>query len=173
MYLAVKPACCSIALNGHFIYYVRGVMRKFSRVSAGRDVVEDARSVLLKDTNLKRIYFAHAQPDYGTEEEASQLNLIAKTFGAVDIVNPADVREHGIRDMQFYLDIVKACDILVFTRFHGFVLGGVGLEIEFAIEANKEVYEISGKHIMRVIEVPEYLGHDDTVALFVKLGLRK
>lgn len=91
----------------------------------------------------------------------------------MDIVNPADVREHKIRDMQFYLDIVRECDALVFTRFHGFVLGGVGLEVEFAIESGKEVYEISGKHLIRVMNTPEYLGHDETVALFVKLGLRK
>ncbi len=138
-----------------------------------QDVVNEARSILLKDTKLKRIYFAHAQPDYGTEEESYQLSLIARKFGTVDIVNPADVKEHGIRDMQFYLDIVKECDLLVFTRFHGFVLGGVGLEVEFAIEAGKEVYEISGGDITRVTSAPKYLGHEETVALFVKLGLRK
>jgi hypothetical protein len=148
-------------------------MREFSKIPAAKDVVKEARSVLLKDTGLKRVYFAHAQPDYGTKEEAHQLDLIEKAFGAVDIVNPADVREHKIRDMQFYLDIVRECDALVFTRFHGFVLGGVGLEVEFAIESGKEVYEISGKHLIRVMNAPEYLGHDETVALFVKLGLRK
>ena len=75
--------------------------------------------------------------------------------------------------MGFYLDIVKSCDALVYTRLKGKILGGVGLEVEFAIQSGKKVYELDEGRFTRIHDVPHYLDHDETVALLKEVGFRK
>lgn len=147
--------------------------RTFERVPTDPKAVELAKDRLLSGTLEKKIYFAHAQPIYGTEEESRHLSFIRNHFKDASIINPADISEFRIRDMQFYLDIVKECDALVYARFHGAILGGVGLEADYAMDLGREVYEIANGKLERIHVLPEYYDREQTVNLFRQLGLRK
>ncbi len=148
-------------------------MTNLIKFPTDNNVIREARRRLLSDSPAPRLYFAHPQPVYGTEEEKLQLAAITNHFKDYSTINPAKIADLKIRSMQFYLDIVNECDTLVFTRFHGFVLGGVGLEAEFAIKSGKKVYELKDNELIEVKSAPNYLSYEDTVALFKKLGLRK
>lgn len=148
-------------------------MSDVAQVSADPKIIADARAILLPDTLQKRVYFAHAQPVYGTEEEKTQLTSIAGCFPGYWIVNPAAVKDYKIRDMSFYLGVVDECDALVYTKFHGVVMGGVGKETQRALESGKKVYELSETGFTKIEKAPKYLSHEETVALLVKVGFRK
>ena len=148
-------------------------MPESTKYSVDPKVASEALAVLMPRNGQKTVYFAHAQPVYGTDEEKANLASIARWFKDHAIVNPAEVKEYHIRDMNFYLGVVEKCDALVFTKFKGFVMGGVGKEVERALELGKKVYELSGVGFTRIESTPRYLSHDETVALLVKVGFRK
>ncbi|MDE1874237.1 MAG: hypothetical protein KGI04_03925 [Candidatus Micrarchaeota archaeon] len=85
-------------------------LRVLMRHTYGRDPFSNVQR------RRKAVYFAHAQPVYGTEEEKADLARISQHFSGYTIVNPADIKEYHIRDMDFYLGVVGKCDALVFTR---------------------------------------------------------
>jgi hypothetical protein len=144
-----------------------------TKVSTDPKVITEASAILIPRNALKKVYFAHVQPIYDTEEERAQLASIMQRFADYAIVNPAVVKDLKIRDMSFYLSMVEKCDVIVFTRFWGFVMAGVGKEVQHALELGKEAYELSEKGFKKIETVPEYLSYEDTVAFFIKLGLRK
>ena len=119
------------------------------------------------------MYFAHPQPLYGSEQEKADINAIVRGLPGFSVVNPGDLGEIKIRDMGFYLDVVKACDALVYVRLNGKVLGGVGLETEFAFNSGKAVYELNEGRLTLIQSVPEYLNREETVALLKEVGFRK
>ncbi len=151
-------------------------MAEAAKYKVDPKVASEALDILMPKTLLRKqntVYFAHAQPVYGTQEEKANIYSIAQWFKGYRIVNPADIKELHIRDMDFYLGVVEKCDALVFTKFRGFVMGGVGKEAERAYELGKAVYELSEIGFTRMAHAPEYLSHDETVALLVKVGFRK
>ncbi|MDE1855154.1 MAG: hypothetical protein KGH57_02430 [Candidatus Micrarchaeota archaeon] len=159
-------------VDGHFTEYVLQ-NGEAAKLQADPKFVAEARATLLPNTAQKKIYFAHAQPVYGTEEERINLVAIGQRFENYFIVNPAAVKDYHIRDMDFYLGVVDECDDIVFTRFHGVVMGGVGKEIEEAIKKGIPAHELSETGIAEVKKVPEYLSREETVAMLIKVGFRK
>lgn len=147
--------------------------RGFDRVPTDKDTIKKGFDVLLRDATSKKVYFAHPQPLYGSEQEKADINAIVRGLPGFSVVNPGDLGEIKIRDMGFYLDVVKACDALVYVRLNGKVLGGVGLETEFAFNSGKAVYELSDGRLTLIQSVPEYLNREETVALLKEVGFRK
>ncbi len=141
------------------------------------ELAELGKARLLSDTAQRRIYFAHIQPLYGTREELDDIRTIQAHFPGAKIVNPADVGDLHIGDMLFYTDVVGMCDALVFkrTRINGMmvIFGGVGLEMDYALDRGKEVYELVGGKLARVNSAPDYLDRDETRAALLKMGFRK
>ncbi len=133
---------------------------------------DEAAAKLLPANAEKTVYFAHAQPVYGTKEEKAQVQIIAQHFPDYAIINPATVKDYGIRDMGFYLGIIERCSLLVYTRFQGFVLAGMGAEIIHALKLGKEVYELSEIGLTKMESVPEHLSYGETIDLFRRLRLR-
>lgn len=100
------------------------------------------------------IYYAHPISDYGTERELNALVAIRKQWPDAYIVNPALLSEKvnamkaegttSKQVMQFFLDIVENCDLLVFSAFKGGDIGaGVAQEILVAHLHGKPVWKIS------------------------------
>ena len=89
---------------------------------------------------MNKIYFAHAKSDYGTPRERIVLGLIERRFPGWKIVDPNYYQEafsmwmdrlavHREHPMQFWTDLVGACDALVFL---------------FASEGNGDFYMTAG-----------------------------
>lgn len=169
-----------------FLYKGVQLSREVEQTQSDPAVLARAMEKLLRPddrlfalSDQKRIYFAHPQPLYGTEDERRYLAVIRNNIiRSTIIVNPADASEFQIRDMGFYLDVVAKCDALVYARLKGQVLGGVGLEAEFAMNLHKPVYELTehigyGDPMFRVFRAPEYLSREETVQLLKDIGFRK
>lgn len=167
-----------------FMYRGVSLSREIGQAQTDPAVISKAMERLLPQReqpfglqDQKRVYFAHPQPLYGTDQEKRYMDSIRRVLGRnMTIVNPADASEFQIRDMGFYLDVVCECDALVYVRLKGSVLGGVGLETEFAINSKKQVYELgetNHANMVRVFRTPEYLSHEETVQLLKDIGFRK
>ncbi len=148
-------------------------MAEVEKLGVDPKIVKEAAAILIPRGAVKNVYYAHVQPIYGTAEEESDADVIGAYFPDHHLVNPAAVSSYKIRDMGFYLGIVERCDDLVYKRFRGLVMAGVGQEAEHAFRRGIGVYEIADGTITRVHSVPSYLSREETVALFEKLGLRR
>ncbi len=146
---------------------------EFERVHTDPSIVAYARGKLLQPTGQELVYFAHPQPLYGTEEERGYIRAIENYFNGAKVVNPGELTDVKIRDMGFYLDIVQECNALVYVRLLDRILGGVGLETEFAFNSGKGVYELAGSELTRIHRVPEYLDREGTVEVLKAVGFRK
>ena len=82
-----------------------------------------------------KIYYAHHLWKYDTNIETWEQNLIAKHFPLCEIVNPNGAIEQGRPGediMADCLQMVRACDALVFSSLSGVIGQGVMQEIEEA-----------------------------------------
>jgi hypothetical protein len=117
-----------------------------------------------------RIYYAHPICFYGTEQEANVLNLIKKTFEESEIINPADYNKYADYEdvMEYYLELVRSCDIVVFSKLLGKVTAGVGKEVNFALDIGKKVFRITEEQIIPIHTSVEYLSRSETIELYSK-----
>jgi hypothetical protein len=172
-YINEARALDASSLMAVFEYRNVPLSKGFDRIPTDAETVDRAVARMLRKNDERRVYFAHPQPLYGTDQEKADIAAIERSLHGARVVNPGDLGDIKIRDMGFYLDMVQECDALVFVRLNGKILGGVGLEVEFAFNSGKEVYELDGGKLVRINAVPEYLDREDTVALLKELGFRK
>ncbi len=157
-----------------FKYRGVSLSENFERVPTDTKIVLVARERLLQsEDGQMRIYFAHPQSEYGTEQERSHIRVIENYFSGAKIVNPGELTDLKIRDMGFYLDIVHECDVLVYVRLLGKILSGVGLEAEFALKSDKRVDELKGSELKRVHRMPKYLSLEGTLEILRAVGSRE
>lgn len=120
----------------------------------------------------KKIYFAHCVIDYDTMEEMEQKITIYEFFtkkeGNIEIINPKDFK---LESMEAYLNYVKVCDILVFTKCRlKKITAGVYQEISTAFDINIPVYELTNdKIIVKITSLPtEWLNREESKEFFRK-----
>jgi hypothetical protein len=93
-----------------------------------------------------RCYLAHPITDYGGSfRQQRAIKAIGDRGGAVE--NPDmpwhqdGYKSHG---MDYFLDVVRTCDILAFLPFpNGKIGAGVGKEIEAALTAGLTVFDVT------------------------------
>ncbi len=117
---------------------------------------------------ILRIYYAHPICFYGTEQEIKELELIKKNIKESKIVNPADYDEYKDYEdiMEYYLDLVRSCDIIVFSNLLGKVTAGVGKEVNYALSIGKKVFKIAGEQIIPINTPVEYISRSETIELY-------
>ena len=108
-------------------------------------------------------------PLYGNPKEISEKSQIKKNIPAVTIVDPGTYQDNPEKrrdGMEYCLKLVKECDSLVFSKYHGEITAGVGKEVNFAIENKMPVYELNGGKLHRIEQSVAYLSVLDTIAMY-------
>ena len=111
------------------------------------------------------IYYAHCQTIYGTEQEKRDVAVLKQLGGYV--INPSD-EEHQTRmqtyenAMEYFMDLVKTCDILAFRGISpdGSLPAGVAKEVKTADQHQMPVIELptfAGRRFMTVDQTRTYL----------------
>lgn len=139
----------------------KGTARRRSRPAPPR-----AQKDAVATRHLGRLYFAHAMPDYGTVKERDDLKVLRDKLPHFILVNPRDFQrecEKAADRMQFFLDLVRTCDGVAYSRFHGQVTAGVGKEIRLALQLRKPVYEVRDARIVPVARPPKSLTFEETI----------
>jgi hypothetical protein len=91
-----------------------------------------------------RVFYSHPMKTYGSAAERRDVSLISARFPGCEVVDPSalkDVPEPG-REDEFYTGLVDSCECLVFTRHYGNVTEGVKPEVDHALSAGKQVFEL-------------------------------
>ncbi|MCH7562033.1 MAG: hypothetical protein IIC67_11860 [Thaumarchaeota archaeon] len=123
-----------------------------------------------------KIYYAHAMCIYGTDDEDTEMLQIKQNFPDHSIVDPGtyasnpDKRNGG---MEYCMKLVSECDKLVFTRLLEKITAGVGLEINYALDSGKLVYELKKDKIKQVKKPVKYISRNDTISLYGKYRMKK
>lgn len=119
--------------------------------------------------NSDRVYYSHAMPHYGTKVEEMERAHILRNMPEVEIVDPgsfADNPEKRMGGMEYCLKLVERCNVVVFTRFHGKITSGVGLEVNHAIKKKIPVYELKDGKLKKVTKPVRHLSREETVRLY-------
>lgn|GEM_PF-1618801 len=113
-----------------------------------------------------RIYYAHPIETYRTVRERRELEIIRERFPEAEIVNPSIIR-HPHEDIEFFLNLVNSCDIVVYSDLGGFITAGVAVEIEHALSLGKPVYRLDWRteELIKVSEVKGPLTIEESRAL--------
>lgn len=95
---------------------------------------------------MNKIYYAHHQWKYNTEEELKELEQIELQLDGF-IVNP-NGWVYEVEDQSYCMGqcfhFVKICDTLVFSTIENGIMGkGVYDEIKCALDNNKQVYYLN------------------------------
>ena len=99
-----------------------------------------------------RVFYSHPMKTYGTEAERREKALIESRFVGCEVVDQSAHRaglEPG-RETEFYLGLLDSCDILVFSRYFGYITEGVKPEVEHALAKGKPTYELRGGRFIEV-----------------------
>jgi len=102
---------------------------------------------------MDRLYYAHALKQYNSAIEATDLAYLKSEFSDYEIVNPnspeiqADFEQWkkdnpDEHQMRFFKPIVQGVDLLVYRTDKGTMTSGVRYEINKAIEAGVEVFNM-------------------------------
>ncbi len=118
---------------------------------------------------VRKVYYAHAMPTYGTKIETLEKKLIAKLLPKHKIVDPGSIQENIEKrkgGMEYCFSLIDRCDALVFSRYKGIITSGVGKEIDHALENKLVVHELkNGK--LEIIKSPvKYLSRVETWAIY-------
>jgi hypothetical protein len=91
-----------------------------------------------------RVFYSHPLKTYGSAAEKRDASLIAGRFPGCEVVDPSvlKTRPEPGRETEFYLGLVDSCDFLVFSRHYGNVTEGVKPEVDHALSAGKQVFEL-------------------------------
>lgn len=121
------------------------------------------------NNNLMKIYYSHAMPLYGTEEELNEKQRIVKNIPNVTIVDPGSFQtniQKRKEGMNYCLKLVEKCHGLVFTRFLNKITAGVGLEVNHALKNGMPVHELRKDKLRKISKPVTYLSRDDTKRLY-------
>lgn len=121
----------------------------------------------------KKIYYAHTMTTYYSQEETDAVELL-ESMG-YEVVNPSDKKivegfelfkknNPSGNSMDYFLDVVKTCDLLAFSAVDGDKLtSGVVKEVLYALDIKMPVIEIhtidslNPKRFMSLEKTREYL----------------
>lgn len=115
-----------------------------------------------------KIYYSHAMPIYGTNQELNEKKQIMKKFPKSTIVDPGTLQDNPEKQregMEYCLRLVQTCQTLVFSKFNGKITAGVGKEVNFALKQKIDVFELNGSELHKIIKPVEYLSVMDTISL--------
>ncbi len=118
---------------------------------------------------MMKIYYSHAMPLYGTEEESSEKQKILENIPNITIVDPGSYRDNPQKrngGMEFCLRLVEKCNGLVFTKFLNKITAGVGKEVNHALKKNMSVHELKNGKLRRISKPVKYLTREDTIRLY-------
>lgn len=116
-----------------------------------------------------KIYYSHAMPLYGTEEELNEKQRIVENMPNVTIVDPGSFQDNIEKrngGMEYCLNLVEKCNGLVFTRFLNKITAGVGKEVNHAIKNDIPVHELRKDKLRKISKPVTYLSRDDTNRLY-------
>ena len=119
--------------------------------------------------NNMKIYYSHAMPLYGTEEELNEKQSIVKNMPNITIVDPGSFQDNIEKrngGMEYCLNLVEKCNGLVFTRFLNKITAGVGKEVNHAIKKKILVHELKNGKLRKVTKPVKYLSREDTVKMY-------
>ncbi len=116
---------------------------------------------------IKKIYYAHPITLYNTPQEERDLAFLNFLWPEAEIYNPNskhDTKKYKEFGMQWFLDRVGDCDLVVFRSFPGGKIGaGVWSEIEYGETICEipvmEIPIIMESRRLTVDDTREYLNH--------------
>ena len=108
-----------------------------------------------------KLFYSHHCYKYDTLIEYWENDVICNTLGPcnLEIVHPQheldrDLPESEIMENSFQL--IKDCDVLVFSTVSGMIGHGVFNEVLFALNCGKPVYEIYGDQLFTVESIDDF-----------------
>lgn len=117
---------------------------------------------------MKKTYYAHAKPLYGTKREENEKSQIIKNLPDVEIVDPGTFQSNPQKrreGMEYCLKLIQKCNALVFSKFKGKITAGVGKEVNYALEKKIDVFELNGGKLHKVTKPVNYLSVLETINL--------
>jgi hypothetical protein len=121
---------------------------------------------------IRKVYYSHPMPSYGTEKEKDDIRRIEGKFGRVQIINPADTKPQHLtnfnNEMEFFFKQIDKCNAVVFRRFGNIITSGVGKEINYALGKGKAVFEITDKGFKKVTKPVDFISRELTHELYLK-----
>ena len=121
---------------------------------------------------IRKVYYSHPVPSYGTEKEKDDIGRIEGKFGRVQIINPADTKPQHLtnfnNEMEFFFKQIDKCNAVVFRRFGNIITSGVGKEINYALGKGKAVFEITDKGFKKVTKPVDFISRELTHELYLK-----
>jgi hypothetical protein len=121
---------------------------------------------------IRKVYYSHPMPSYGTEKEKNDIYRIEGKFGRVQIINPADTKPQHLtnfnNEMEFFFKQIDKCNAVVFRRFGNIITSGVGKEINYALGKGKAVFEITDKGFKKVTKPVDFISRELTHELYPK-----
>ena len=121
---------------------------------------------------IRKVYYSHPMPGYGTEKEKNDIYRIEGKFGRVQIINPADTKPQHLsnfnNEMEFFFKQIDKCNAVVFRRFGNIITSGVGKEINYALGKGKAVFEITDKGFKKVTKPVDFISRELTHELYPK-----
>ena len=106
------------------------------------------------------IYYSHAIPLYGTDEEENEKRQILMSIPKANIVDPGSFQDNPEKrrgGMEYCLKLVEKCDELVFSKYFGKITAGVGKEINHALSIKMPVHELWNGKLKKVTRKVKYL----------------
>lgn len=116
-----------------------------------------------------KVYYAHAMCTYGNLIERAERKRIRARFARCRIVDPGEYEgnpEKKAKGMEYCCELIRNCDVLVFSRLLREITSGVGLEIGYALTKGIRVYELRSHHFKVIKKPPHYLSRESTVQLY-------
>ena len=68
--------------------------------------------------------------------------------------------------MSYCLELIDACDALIFSKCGNYITAGIGKEVNYALTKGKLVYELRGNHVKSIHEPVTYLSIERTLRLY-------
>jgi len=123
-------------------------------------------------TRVRKVYYSHPMPSYGTEKEKDGIYRIEGKFGRVQIINPADTKPQDLSnftdEMEFFFKQIDECDAVMFRRLGNVITSGIGEEINYALGKGKAVFEITDKGFKKVTKPVDFISRELTHELYLK-----
>ena len=112
---------------------------------------------------------------YGSVKESEDLRLLQKEFPEAEIINPSSIKPNDLSDrMAPYLRVIEKCNLLIFRRIPNEpVTGGIGKEINHALDKQIKVLEIKNGKFIPVENKVEHLTREESNLLFDKMRSMK
>lgn len=103
----------------------------------------------MKDTTLKKVYYAHHSWKYGTPIESYEIGLLKRSFpaGEYEIINPREFVDQTLPEsdvMKQCYELLSDCDCFAFSTVSNMVGQGVFNELACAINKRMPIYRIDG-----------------------------